>query len=144
MKSCFCGCGRTISRFPLGRRSINRRGDQVAKLLASMKADAGDDPNLATWYAEGDSIVAELESALHGDLDPRSLDESPVRHWQKTGREIEAQRNEMYGRLGQALNASGMSPEEAASELGRLIHEEGMSPEEATRALGLAPPADRP
>lgn len=144
MKSCFCGCGRTISRFPLGMRSINRRGALVSERLATTRESAGDHAELSGWYAEGDLILEQLKAAMHGEINPRSLDEKAVREWQRAGREIQGSLDTAYGRLGQALHASGMSPEEAAAQLGRLVKEEGRSPEEAMRELGLAPQPDDP
>lgn len=142
MKSCFCGCGRRIPKFPLGMRSINRRGALVSQRLAETHENAGDHPELAGWYTEGEEIVGQIQAAMHGQVDPRSLDERPVREWQRAGREIQASLDTAHGLLGKAVRESGMSPEEAASELGRLVKEEGKSPEEAMRDLGLAPETD--
>jgi hypothetical protein len=95
-KDCFCGCGRTVSRFPLGMRSINTRGRQVVERLvrnetalerAPVPSRDGDD--IGMWFAQGDAIVRELAAVTHGEADPRLLDERYVRQWQSQGREIE-------------------------------------------------------
>jgi hypothetical protein len=96
VKECFCGCGRTISRFPLGLRSMNRRGKQVSDRLAFVREHGfpGDTaervPGLVDWCNDGDAIVAELAAAVHGDIDPAVVAEEPVRHWQAAGRELES------------------------------------------------------
>jgi hypothetical protein len=86
---CFCGCGRKISRFPLGNRSINDRGRLVAERLGWAKARLGDkiDPD---WIALGVYHLTAIQTAMHGDLDPRQLDEDDVRRWQLTGAGLEA------------------------------------------------------
>jgi hypothetical protein len=90
-KECFCGCGRLIGRFPLGTRAINGRGKQVAERLAWARALELDeqDPTLKDWFEEGDEIEAELRSAMHDEIDPRSLAPDKVGHWQRYGRNIE-------------------------------------------------------
>lgn len=87
---CFCGCGATIPRFPLGIRSINTRGEQV-KLRLDWANDvyAERSEGLEPWFAEGAEWVAGLAAAVHGELDSRSLDEAAVRHWQAYGRNME-------------------------------------------------------
>lgn len=85
---CFCSCGREIPRFPLGMRSINKRGQLVAERLAwgtAVLDGVGTD-----WLREGEALRATLEATMHGDTDPRSLDESVVRAWQKVGVLLEA------------------------------------------------------
>jgi hypothetical protein len=84
VRHCFCGCGRAVPRFPLGMRSINKRGLMVAERLEWARAI---DVPLATktWYDQGEAALDELRSAMHGEADPRSLDESAVRHWQREG-----------------------------------------------------------
>ena len=90
MKQCFCGCGRTIRRFPLGLRSMNRRGKQVVDRLAFVEAHGGrDHSEFAEWLEAGNVIAAELATAVHGEADPRAIEEGEVRDWQATGREIE-------------------------------------------------------
>ena len=101
MKHCFCGCGRTIPRFPLGMRSVNRRGKQVSERLEFAVAHgARDTPELSEWCDEGDSLVGALTAAMHGDLDPRTLDERRVRTWQAMGRRFEALINRRYAEIG--------------------------------------------
>lgn len=87
---CFCGCGRKIPKFPLGMRAINQRGQQVAERLAWFTdVTTGHEGAFADWIADGKWIIGDLQSAMHGETDPRSLDESVVRNWQTHGRSIE-------------------------------------------------------
>jgi hypothetical protein len=88
-KECFCGCGRHISRFPLGNRSINGRGRYVTERLEWVRAIAPDEPEFPEWCQHGEEIVRKLRAAMHGEIDPRTLDEREVRHWQAYGRNIE-------------------------------------------------------
>jgi hypothetical protein len=86
---CFCGCGRAIPRFPLGTRAMNKRGRLVREQLAWAQAVAGDLEQYAEWYEEGDEIVATLAAAMHGEVDPRSVNEEWVGHWQEYGRHLQ-------------------------------------------------------
>jgi hypothetical protein len=86
---CFCGCGRAIPRFPLGTRAMNKRGRLVREQLAWAQVVAGDLEQYAEWYEEGDEIVATLAAAMHGEVDPRSVNEEWVRHWQEYGRHLQ-------------------------------------------------------
>lgn len=88
MADCFCGCGRKISRFPLGKRSVNKRGQLVAERLAWAKAMMGDELD-EDWVALGTYHVTAIQMAMHGEADPRELDESEVRRWQMYGVEME-------------------------------------------------------
>ncbi len=92
MKECFCGCGRTIPRLPLGVRSINKRGMLVSERLAwSIAVLPESGPNLEDWINGGHQIIYGLRQAMHGQSDPRSLDEGYVRGWMKPGQQIEKQ-----------------------------------------------------
>lgn len=86
---CFCGCGQTVPKFPLGVRSVNTRGRQVAERLAYGLAMPGDAEDFANWLEGGTAILVELRAAVHGDLDPRAVSEPAVRHWQAYGQNIE-------------------------------------------------------
>jgi hypothetical protein len=87
---CFCGCGRALPRFPLGTRAINGRGRQVIQRLAWERDVLGTDlAEITDWRRDGEEIAAALRAAMHGDVDPRSLDERVVRDWQRFGRDIE-------------------------------------------------------
>jgi hypothetical protein len=62
----------------------------VSERLAYGAAMVGEAPDMAAWFEDGRRIVAELRAAMHGEIDPRSLDEDRVRHWQEYGRNIES------------------------------------------------------
>jgi hypothetical protein len=107
---CFCGCGRSISRFPLGIRAINRRGKLVVERLEWARAHVGEDgepPGRPEWLASGDEIVVMLRAVVHGEPDPEleetqnamlanrakpALDglEVRTRRWIEEGRAVEA------------------------------------------------------
>jgi hypothetical protein len=67
-------------------RSINTRGRLVAERLAYGEAMVGEVEEMSDWIEDGYNILAELRAAIHGEIDPRSLEEGRVRHWQKYGR----------------------------------------------------------
>jgi hypothetical protein len=86
---CFCGCGRKVSRFPLGTRSMNNCGRDVSARLAwgrDVLADGLD----KTWADDGDEIVRLIGEVTHGSMNPRELDPSPISQWQAYGRQVEA------------------------------------------------------
>jgi hypothetical protein len=86
---CFGGCGLTIPRFPLGLRSINKRGKLVSERLAWAEAVADANQKSPEWVEDGRAILAELRGAMHGEIDPRMVEEARVRHWQEYGWGIE-------------------------------------------------------
>ncbi len=49
----------------------------------------GGDRTLEAWFGDGWIILEELQAAVHGDVNPRTLDEEPVRRWQEHGWELE-------------------------------------------------------
>lgn len=49
----------------------------------------GEAEEMADWIEDGYAITAELKAAIHGEIDPRSLEEDRVRHWQKYGRNFD-------------------------------------------------------
>lgn len=120
---CFCGCGRPIPKFPLGRRSINTRGRQVSERLAYVDDEhphlKDENEEIAAWTKRGYAIKTELEAAMHGDRDPRSLQERPIREWQAEGRRIERFINKMYAELGRWVRESGLSEAEAIEAIKR-------------------------
>ena len=79
MAECFCGCGRQVSRFPLGIRTINKRGELVAQRLAWANAFENEDGNHVgdfelpgeegegTWLDHGTALVAMLATIVHGE-----------------------------------------------------------------------------
>ena len=114
MKRCFCGCGRTVPRFPLGLRSINRRGAQVKTRLEETEAKLGADfEPLASFYADGRALVGALRDAMHGERDPLSLDEGVVRAWQRDARALERQ----TAAVEHAAREAGLSPDETVRRL---------------------------
>jgi hypothetical protein len=116
-KECFCGCGRAISKFPIGTRTINTRGKQVSELLAFVDGDhphlKNESGEIAAWCEQGYAFKAELISAMHGEIDRGSLREEPIREWQAEGRNIERYVNEQYAKLGRWVKGSGLTEKEA-------------------------------
>ena len=88
-RECFCGCGRDIPKFPLGMRAINKRGRLVDERLEWGKALFGTSTEFDEWFGTGEAILGDLQAAMHGELNPRSLDEDEVRQWQVYGRNME-------------------------------------------------------
>jgi hypothetical protein len=96
---------------------MNTRGKQVSRRLAFIAEKhpaALGNADIAEWYEEGEAIRDTLTAAMHGEVDPGSLPEEPVREWQSVGRDIERHINRQYAALGQRITESGMTPEEAA------------------------------
>jgi hypothetical protein len=111
VKECFCGCGRRIGKFPLGQRSINKRGQLVAERLAYARAmrdrpkpDAiaeeawaeihHGDPD---WYEHGEEIIAGIRAAMHGEADARALDPDESGEWLAYGGNAELVEVQMLG-----------------------------------------------
>jgi hypothetical protein len=88
---CFCGCGTPVPKFPLGLRSVNKRGRLVLDRLVWARHVFDDQPpeGFEHWYSEGEDIVESIADALHGEVDVRQLDERAIRHWQSYGRKME-------------------------------------------------------
>src|SRR4051794_15571785 len=108
---CFCGCGTRVPRFPLGMRSVNKRGELVLDRLQWARRVLGDEPpeDFDTWYEEGEEIVNAIADAMHGDRDVRELDERAIRHWQEYGRSME--------RVARSLGAPGVRANNAARQV---------------------------
>ena len=89
--ACFCGCGREIPKFPLGIRSVNKRGALVSERLGWATEVFGDEgrERFAEWFDEGEEYVDLLQMAMHGEIDPRNSDERAIRHWMTYGRNME-------------------------------------------------------
>jgi hypothetical protein len=70
---------------------MNTRGRLVAERLAYSEAILGEPatPDMANWFEAGYDALGELRDTMHGEIDPRTVDERPIRHWQKYGRGIE-------------------------------------------------------
>lgn len=122
-KECFCGCGRKISKFPLGMRSINTRGRLVSERLEFVDGEhphlKEENDEIAAWCRRGYAFREELIAAMHGETDPRSLEERPIRAWQAEGREIERYIKERYAKLGRWMRESGLSQQEALEAIQR-------------------------
>jgi hypothetical protein len=69
------------------------------------------------WDALGVYHVTAIQMAMHGDLEPRQLDEADVRRWQLTGAGLEAFEVQ---RGGTSINA-WLSQERQAGRNGRWI-----------------------
>jgi hypothetical protein len=95
-------------------RSINTRGRQIKERIEHTENLVGRADQIADWFSEGEEIVTLLASAVHGDLDPRVLNESAVRRWQAFGRDIEREVNRNMAAMGRRVRGSGMSVDEAA------------------------------
>jgi hypothetical protein len=78
MAECFCGCGRTVPRFPLGIRIINKRGELVAQRLAWAEAHVneegkriGEDVTVpgdeTPWLDNGITVIEMLRTIVHGE-----------------------------------------------------------------------------
>lgn len=81
----------------------------------------GENREIEAWVVAGRSIKLELISAMHGELDPRSLDEAEIREWQATGRQIEKFVKDNYARVGKWIAEKGWTPEQAVEEIQRGV-----------------------
>jgi hypothetical protein len=88
-RRCFCGCGAVVGRFPLFIRSVNNLGRDVTERLAYTRSILGEqmqNPNFASWGADGDSHIVLLRDAMH---DHTPIDQDELQRWMRVGREIE-------------------------------------------------------
>lgn len=109
---CFCGCGQRVPRFPLGLRSINKRGLRIAKDVALIEDLLGrglQSPNAVAFVEDGHVIEAELAEAVHARDDPGPQVEAASRDLMRRTRE-----RFLEVRIGQAARRAGLSAEEAA------------------------------
>ena len=90
---------------------------------------------LAGWFEQGEEIVGLLAATMHGEIDPRTVDERPIREWQATGRDLLRHQHENLARFGRAIRRSGLSEEEVALAIGRAMSERGMTAQDAIEAL---------
>jgi hypothetical protein len=71
---------------------------------------------------------------MHGERDPRSLDEGVVRSWLANGRDfLRAERQNMAD-FGRAIRMSGLSDNDAAAAISRAMSE-GIEVDEIVEAL---------
>jgi hypothetical protein len=95
---------------------MNTRGRLVAERLAYSESILGEPetPDMEDWFEAGYDALSDLRESMHGVIDPRSVEERAIRHWQKYGREIER----VARRFGKpALNRWLHENPEAASEV---------------------------
>jgi hypothetical protein len=123
---CFCGCGRSVGRWPLGVRSVNHAGQDVTERLAWARAVFGDHVD-ADWADEGDRHIEAIRYAVHG-ISRELLDVSEVQRWQAYGREMEV----IAVQQGLPPILVWLDPEaHFALEFGRWARESGLSDDEA-------------
>jgi hypothetical protein len=91
MKQCFCGCGRTTPRFPLGLRARNKRGalvrahvERVERLLADTSISS---PSAEAFIDEGREWMAAIAEAVHARQDPGPDVEQGTRDYMRRGRQ---------------------------------------------------------
>lgn len=82
MAECFCGCGKRVPRFPLGTRSVNKRGARHRDDVASVQKwlDLGvESPNAEAYIAECEDVMEALAAGIHGRYEPSSATEAQSR-----------------------------------------------------------------
>lgn len=114
---CFCGCGEKVSRFPLGVRSVNKRGAIIASDVANVQSliESGvKSPAAERYVRDGQAMLLALAQAVHSRSDPGPEAESATREFMRAGRVV-------FGdaALGRAVRESGMSDQEALEALQR-------------------------
>jgi hypothetical protein len=123
MAECFCGCGRTIGRFPLGIRTINKRGTMVWEQLAWATAYASDTELIRPVFLEdGNQLVALFRVVVHAEPDAE-VDDAWVRQLmggrgpeylqsrQKTALDFLQQKSGAWMKLGRDLERTGVKDE---------------------------------
>jgi len=73
-------------------RSMNTRGRQVSERLAwaeDHRSFLENEREFVDWFEEGLGIQTALKAAMHGEVDPATLPERPIRDWQAVGREVQ-------------------------------------------------------
>jgi hypothetical protein len=80
MAECFCGCGRSVPRFPLGIRTINKRGKLVRERYDWAYAHVNEEgkhigefelpgeEGEGTWLDQGTTLMAILRTIVHGEV----------------------------------------------------------------------------
>ncbi len=109
---CFCGCGETVSRFPLGMRSVHQGGGRISKdvaLIDGYLKSGLKSPNAEEFVSDGHALMAELAEAVHSGTEPGQEVEQDSRDFMRRARE-----RFLPVRIGQAARRSGLSPEETA------------------------------
>ena len=70
---CFCGCGRQVPRFPLGLRSVNKRGATHRKDLetVSQYLELGaNSPNGEAFAVACQAVMDQIAGCVHAQTDP--------------------------------------------------------------------------
>ena len=97
MTECFCGCGRKVPRFPLGIRTINKRGQLVAERYDWAYPHVNEEgkhigefevpgeEGEGTWLEHGATLIAMLRTIVHGEVgeeikDSAHVEELAARH----------------------------------------------------------------
>lgn len=97
MTECFCGCGRSVPRLPLGIRTINKRGKLVADRFEWAYAHVNEEgkhigefeipgeEGEGTWLEHGTTLIAMLKTIVHGEVgeditDAAHAEELAARH----------------------------------------------------------------
>lgn len=109
---CFCGCGERVSTFPLGMRSINKRGARISTdvaLIDGFLRQGLRSPNAEAYVRDGHELIAELAESVHTGTDPGREVETESRDFLRRTRE-----HFMPTRIGQAARREGLSADEAA------------------------------
>jgi hypothetical protein len=80
----------------------NTRGAQVSERLAFVDAEhphlKRENEEIAAWVEQGGAIRAGLVAAMHGEMDPRELNEGSIREWQAEGRNIVVRNSSVFKR----------------------------------------------
>ncbi len=79
---CFCGCGQKVGRFPLGVRSVNKRGARHRDDVASVQKwlDLGVvSPNADAYIEECEKVMGLIATSIHGGYQPSGDTEAQSR-----------------------------------------------------------------
>lgn len=111
---CFCGCGQSVPRFPLGVRSINKRGaiirgdvERVEDLLAETSIQS---PTAERFIEDGRRWTEVLAAAVHGRKEAGAEARVATRKLMGEGRNRFSEAG-----IGAASRRSGMDTEQAAA-----------------------------
>jgi hypothetical protein len=102
-------------------RAMNARGRQVTERLSLVENEYSflkeQDADIASWWEQGTHFKAELAAAMHGDVDPASVQERPIREWQAEGRQIQAFVDQRWALTAKWGREQGYTPEETVRAL---------------------------
>ena len=97
--ACFCGCGASVPRFPIGLRRVNRLAADVASRLAAAEEVYGRwsaDRRVRGWYRDGDAILEALTTQVHGSGRPPAGGSGSIAAWLRAGLDLEAAANRRW------------------------------------------------